>query len=374
MRKIVKHIAQIPGWKTNRKILVIESDDWGSVRMSGKENFAKLLNLGIPVNNDLYNIYDALESNDDLIELFEVLLNFKDEFGNHPVITANTIVGNPDWDKIRNSNFETFYFEKFTQTLEGYDNSDQVYKLYKQGISDGIFFPQFHGREHLNARFWLNSLKSGDEFMLAGFEEKVFGIPLKNSNFRRKNFMASFDFEHERDFKQIAQSIEEGLSIFKELFGYTSKTLIAPCYVWSDVVNETSCKFGVEGIQGIKFQFKPMLNSNQYKKIYHYTGQKNKLNQTNLVRNVFFEPTHFFKNNDSYIEEIIAEIRLAFKYKNPAIVGAHRINFMGRMDRNNRTINLELLSKLLKRILQEFPDIEFMNSSQLLSTIQDDKK
>ena len=30
---ITSKIINIPGWTTNRKIIVIESDDWGSIRM-----------------------------------------------------------------------------------------------------------------------------------------------------------------------------------------------------------------------------------------------------------------------------------------------------------------------------------------------------
>jgi len=32
-----KNLVNIPGWRTNRKIVVIESDDWGSVRMPSRE-------------------------------------------------------------------------------------------------------------------------------------------------------------------------------------------------------------------------------------------------------------------------------------------------------------------------------------------------
>lgn len=40
------HVSNIPGWRTNRKIVVIESDDWGSIRMSSLEAFKNLLKAG----------------------------------------------------------------------------------------------------------------------------------------------------------------------------------------------------------------------------------------------------------------------------------------------------------------------------------------
>lgn len=42
------------GWKTSRKIIVIESDDWGSIRMPSKEVYNSLLKQGIRVDKDDY--------------------------------------------------------------------------------------------------------------------------------------------------------------------------------------------------------------------------------------------------------------------------------------------------------------------------------
>ena len=37
-----RHLVNSKGWRTNRKIVVLESDDWGAIRMSSKEAFDKL--------------------------------------------------------------------------------------------------------------------------------------------------------------------------------------------------------------------------------------------------------------------------------------------------------------------------------------------
>jgi hypothetical protein len=34
-----KYYINLRGWKTKRKIVVIESDDWGSIRMPSPESF-----------------------------------------------------------------------------------------------------------------------------------------------------------------------------------------------------------------------------------------------------------------------------------------------------------------------------------------------
>ena len=50
-----KNISNIPGWRTNRKILVIESDDWGSVRIKDKTAYEALKKKGLKVDSIHYN-------------------------------------------------------------------------------------------------------------------------------------------------------------------------------------------------------------------------------------------------------------------------------------------------------------------------------
>ena len=58
-----KNLSNIPGWSTNRKIVVIESDDWGSIRMPSLETFEKLSSNGLNLSSGdalRYNKNDTL--------------------------------------------------------------------------------------------------------------------------------------------------------------------------------------------------------------------------------------------------------------------------------------------------------------------------
>ena len=114
--KLAKHYINPRGWKTNRKIVVIESDDWGSIRMASLKSYKNLLKRGIPVNKNKFTSLDGLERTDDLKELFKVLVKYKDRKGNYPVITACTLVANPDFKKIKESNFSKYHFETIEKT------------------------------------------------------------------------------------------------------------------------------------------------------------------------------------------------------------------------------------------------------------------
>ena len=63
---ISRNLLNFSGWRTTRKIVVIESDDWGSIRMPSRKVFQILSANGIPVEKSSYCKFDCLESNLDL--------------------------------------------------------------------------------------------------------------------------------------------------------------------------------------------------------------------------------------------------------------------------------------------------------------------
>ncbi len=121
---IIRHLSNFPGWRTNRKIVVIESDDWGSIRMPSKEVYEKCLKAGYPVHLNEYERYDSLASKDDLELLFGLLASVKDKNDKPAVITANCVVANPDFEKIKKDDFLKYHYELIT------DNISKISKPY----------------------------------------------------------------------------------------------------------------------------------------------------------------------------------------------------------------------------------------------------
>ena len=110
----------------NRHIVVFESDDWGSIRMPSLEILRLLLDKKVAVNSpDTYDRIDTLASNEDLTRLIEVLSSVKDANGNPAILTMNCVTANPDFEKIKESGFQTYYYEKFTDTLKRYPHHDR---------------------------------------------------------------------------------------------------------------------------------------------------------------------------------------------------------------------------------------------------------
>lgn len=365
-----RQLLNIPGWRSNRKIVVLESDDWGSIRMPSKEVYGKLLKAGIRVNKCRYNKYDSLASEEDLLQLFETLIRFKDKNGKHPVITANTIVANPDFEKIKESGFKEYFFEPFTKTLERYPKHAKSFEIWEQGIANGVFIPQFHGREHLNVNRWLNVLQTGSKETLLAFENQLFGLSTTITSEKRKSYLAALDFDDQSELIWQKNMLKDGLKLFEKTFGYPSKTYIATNYVWHPDIEAQLYHSGIEALQGGNSHIIPGgQNPNQL--IRHKLGERNSWNQNYLIRNAVFEPSENQKND--WVKTCLKEIEIAFMWHKPAIISTHRVNFIGYIDESNRKVNLKAMKQLLTIMLTKWPDIEFMSSDQLAELIRSGK-
>lgn len=359
VKKTITHNAvNLLGWRTQKRIIVIESDDWGSIRMPSEKVYSGFISRGYNLSSSDYNRIDTIESNKDLEMLLELLLSITTKSGQHPVLTANMIVGNPDFKRIKASGFMEYYFESSINTLKRYPNREKVEKLWKQGNAEGVFHPQFHGREHVNIVRWMNALREGNPDVMFSFDnETTFS---GNGDY---NFMEVLDYNSPDDLPQMRESIAEGLDLFEQLFGYKSTSFIPPCYTWSSELEKTLANKEVRYIQGLVIQSVPTGSFGHYRSKYHFLGQQNKLGQRYLIRNCFFEPS-LSKAGDP-VDDCLSRINIAFRWHKPAIISSHRINFIGSLDEDNRSKNLKLFKQLLTRIINTWPDVIFMTSDQL---------
>jgi hypothetical protein len=359
---IKKHLINSRGKSITKKFLVIESDDWGSIRIPNKDVRKYLANEKLIQLTDPFSSFDCIESAEDYQALFQTLSKYKDSFGNHPVITANMVMANPDFQKIKTNKFESFYWESFKETYKNYYSSQQTYASLTCGIEQKYIYPQFHAREHLNVTQWLDRLKSRDQRFLKAFDVNCFAIDDKAQGNKRSNLMASYDYQNIEELNFIEKSIKEGLHMFEQTFGFSSKTSIAPCYVWNNEIENIYYLSGVKGIQSSYIQNK---NSNgKHLRVWQKTGDSNQFNQKYFVRNVIFEPA--LSRQINWVDKAIESIAIAFFWGKPAVISSHRINYVGGLSEDNRNNTLEQLDQLLKRIIKKWPDVQFINSEQLL--------
>lgn len=365
-RKIIQHLINIPGFRTNRKIVVLESDDWGMIRMASQESYNRLLKKGYPVDQCIYNLNDSLESNEDLIGLMEVLDSVKDINGNPAKMTMNNIVANPDFERIEASGYSEYHYEPFTKTLTTYKNSDKVLELYHEGIAKNLFQMQFHGREHVNINRWIESLQLGNKVLRDAFTEKMFTVASANSESGRSDYLDAFGMAYFKETETLLSIVSSGLSLFNHIWGFYSTSFIAPCYIYPKSMELILHQNNIKFIQGGHAQLIPIEGITlKTKQQYHYLGQSNEFGMKYLVRNVHFEPASLLDKAESEVLNSLQQIETAFFWGKPAIISTHRVNFMGRIRPENRSVNLKLLGKLLTEIKRKYPDVEFMSSDEL---------
>jgi hypothetical protein len=360
---LVQELSNIIGWKTKRKLVVIDSDDWGSIRIPSKEVLLKLEKDGLKLDSLVYNRFDSLASREDLIALFDTLSRINDSCGNSPVLTANTIVANPDFERIRASCFTEYFNEPFTKTLERYPGHRDSFRLWKEGINARLFKPQFHGMQHVNVFRWMNALRQGEEDIVKAFELGMFDLSTE-TRITRNSFMDALNMQTLEEIPKIRESIASGLKLFNDLLGYKSLTFVAPSYIWHRGIETALLENGVQIIKGAYYQLEPLPGeAHNFKKIYHYTGQRTRSGLIYLTRNASFEPSA--SPDYDWTGEILKRAHSAFYWGKPLVISSHRMNFIGYIDKTNRDRNLPLLQNLLKSLLKEWPDIEFIGADEL---------
>lgn len=355
-------ILAVPGFHTNRKIVIFESDDWGSLRIPSNDAYRALAGAGLDVttgDSDRYNRWDSLESAQDLHALFDTLCRFKDVNGRHPVITAYCLVANPDFERIEADRFRAYWPEDLSLTLARHHGSEQVLRLWREGYQNQLFVPEFHGREHLNVAQWMKALQANDAQTITGFRHHAWCF--NNVNRYSISYLAAFDVGEPSELSQQADILQDGLDRFERIMGYRALAFVPPNGIMANAL------YPVAAGAGIRYMFSAQRNrlargQGRYHTHWNYLGKKNGYGQRIIIRNSFFEPSDTSQNA---VEACLAQMERVFVQRRPAIIGTHRVNFVGSRSEANRTNGLQQLYELLGHMLKRWPEIEFMSTREL---------
>jgi hypothetical protein len=357
-----KAIINLPGKRIKDKVIVFESDDWGMIRTSSKEAF-NVLSKKYPLQNCNYSKYDALERKVDVSDLLEVLNSNKSEADiyNTPKFTLNYVTHNPDFDKIQSNGFSNYFRETNETTYHRYPNSSEVLNLVKDGILQGLFQPQYHATEHININNWLLDLSHGDEATQLAFSYRIANLHKENVSTCGKEHLDAFGYRAHEKYEALEKTLEIGLNEFQRIFGYASTSLIAPCYFWNERLESAAIKLGVQVFQGGTVQKVPLKDGAKY--VRHFMGQKGGMGQRYFIRNCQFERVD--NPNINWVDSCLYDVNWAFQCNKPAIISTHRVNYIGRLNENNKTMGLEMLNTLLKKINKKWQGVLYMDSATL---------
>ncbi|KYP15122.1 hypothetical protein, partial [Flavihumibacter sp. CACIAM 22H1] len=360
---IVKELISWREVKTNRKLIVFISDDWGSLRIRDKAQRDALIQLGINMELNRFDKLDAFETNDDIDGLFNVLSSYKDLHGRNPVLTAATCLANPDYEKIEADAFNNYYYKPIDSIYKEFYASDKVLDKMLAAMNEGFFVPEFHGREHLNTNWWLDYLKNAVPIFKTAFGESFFMI--SGGYQREKGFGgigASFDLANSSEIKSHIETALDGLRTFERIFKQKASCFIAPSLLFNSGMEPALSTAGIKLVDVARFRTEPV-GEGKYKKRLHYMGQKAAAGCHYFSRNAVFEPDYYGAKDE--VETCLQQVKQAFDRKQPAVISNHRVCFMGGIKTENRDFGLKALDKLFRTILTKWPDAEFVPLSAL---------
>lgn len=339
--------------------------------MPSKAAFKGLIAAGIPVDRCHYCRLDSLETEKDLSALFEVLDSVRDSNGGPCVVTANAVVANPDFEKIEDSGFSEYAYQRLDECYRNHEGCEGTLSAIKEGVESGWFCIQSHGREHVNVDRWLRYLRLKDDETRLAFQHGVYGVSTTISTVPRRSFLPAFDYDNAQQESTVNEIARDGLSMFTDLFGAHSESFIAPNYTWGKSLEKTLDESGVRYIQGLKIHRYCAAKGKKERRRLRYFGKESESGPIDLVRNAFFEPAE--NPNYGWIDHCLAGIQRAFQWRHPAVICTHRVNYMGSLVPQNRERNLKLLRSLLHDVKKHWPEVEFLTSVQLGKLIESHK-
>ncbi len=364
---ILNNIKNLWGWRTPRKIVVFSVDDYGNVRLANQQARKKMDYAGLKVLSR-FDAFDTLETRQDLEMLFDTLSSVSDCNGKHAVFTPFAVPCNIDFEQLSDEGYKQYRYELLPVTYEKLtalepDAYEGTWKLWKEGIAQGLMAPQFHGREHLNLKVFGEKLANKDHELFTCLENRSY-TSISDSGYQTIGYTAAFDFSEVKENEGFKEIIEDGLDAFEKVFGYRSVHFTPPGGREHQSIHQYLHNCGIQYIDTPLIKQEHQGKGN-YTKSVNWTGKRTESGLICCVRNVVFEPTH--ERGFEWINFSLQQIETAFRWHRPAIVSSHRVNYCGHISPENRKVGLDSLKRLLKAVVNRWPDVEFVSSGDLVS-------
>lgn len=369
-RQLLDNLKNIPGWHTADKLVVFAVDDYGNVRLDSKAARDRMLVSGVKLTGRFDHL-DTLETRQDLEILLETLSSVTDSRGRNVVSTPYALSANPDFEAMSQSG-QSYQYEPLTRTFERLAADqpaayDGAWPLWQEGIRSGLLKPQFHGREHLNVEVLERKLRAGNRALKINIENRSMAGLGDELSLPGVGFTHGFGLWERSEIERHREIIADGLKLFEQVFGFPSMTFTPPGQQLHPDLYAFLESLGVRGIHK-PLLCKRRLHKQESKREFNALGRGRRQEHVSIVRNVVFEPT----NNPKFDSTGLAlnQVAAAFRWRKPAIISSHRVNFCGHIDEKNRKIGIVGLRSLFQRIVRRWPDVQFISADELVARIR----
>jgi len=369
---VFNHLKNIPGWSTKRKLIAIAVDDYGNVRLDSKKARENLDKACLKVHSR-FDAYDTLETHQDLESLYEVLTSVKDKNGHPAVFTPYSLPCNINFEQMHEEDYQEYNYEHLPATFLKLSAQqptayEGTWKLWQEGVKKGFMRPEFHGREHLNLRVFAEKMQRRDHDFMINLQNRSYAS-INQKEFSNIKWTAAFSFEQTKEIQQFPKILETGIDAFESVFGYQPLAFTPPGRHFPPSLHPLLWDKGIQAIDRAILH-KQHLGDGKYKRVLSRTHLNKDTGKVTLVRNVVFEPTD--DRGIDWVAYALKQIKAALHWNKPAIISSHRVNFCGHIDPKNRERGLNSLRTLLRKVIELWPDVEFISVADLVKQIQRD--
>ena len=343
------------GFRFDRPLVLLQSDDWGRVGVHDEEGREELRSAGLEIGERAYDLY-SLETAEDVGALAEMLGSLADSASQSPCLEMNFVTANVDFAASVVENPGHIVLKSLVEGLPGRWSRTGLYEAYRDGIKSCVFAPSLHAATHFCQQAALETLaedgERGDLLRKLWRAETPYiywRMPWVGYEYWNPNREAEDRFLSENEQQRWIAFAAEA---FERFFGQRALSACAPGYR----ANQTTAQAWKK--QGIRIaQNGPGAGSGP-----HF--DEHGLLRT--YRSVDFEPA---LNAELRSEDCLASARDCFAAGQPFIMSVHSLNFHSTLA-PFRQRTLPLLKELLQALAENFPDVLYVNSQQLLEIIE----
>ena len=264
-------------------------------------------------------------------------------------MTVNLVMANADIRRMRGEGFREFRFVPLTAGLPDPWAESGLLEQYRTLVAARVFYPGLHGYTHFSPqgmlRGWHDSGALGERTRALLMED----IPYLASLTPEFNFALldrSDEGEVFADFERQKIWVQQGIKLFQEAFGHLPVTTCAPGYRCNDATFKAWTEHGIGVVQT--------------------TGCAGIYELGRLLvieRNVFFEP---LLDDDGVVERALNRIQKVLAAGLIPVICSHSINYVSRYC-GGREQSLRCLTRLLRAITTEYPEVRFAHDEDVLA-------
>lgn len=308
--------------------VIIESDDWGP----GPTEQARRL-----------------------AEVCELLSRYRDATGRCPVMTVGVVLGVPDAAAIRSDGMA--YYQRVTLEDARYRDMRPVFQ---DGARQGVLALQLHGMEHLWPPTFMRLARQDGEVRRWLEQSDATGTENLPPQVQSRWIDGSILPSQPLDVAAIEPAVREEITAFAQFFGKTPTVVVPPTFIWNAAVESAWAAAGVRFVvtPGRRYTGRNLQGQPDGVDRQMLNGELGDGGVRYLVRDIYFEPTLGHQ-----VERVLADIRQHHWLGRPALLEAHRFNFLGEESMHERS--LHELESLLSGLLRELPQVRFMSTEEL---------